>query len=326
MDKSKLIQLYSKRGYSDDKTQQAVDCVLSLEKHLTSSGSALSTCSVEEMKGYIASLLTNGEITADTLLAIARYFYLENRHDIYIYFTKLFGGMGVLENIKRRTEKYAGEETASIIFDGYTFPPLGTPFEEVPKYTNDLMARLKMHTSPELYKKILAGNNHGVSEQSMQAEKELYDKSESLEQYLKERHERKVAELQSHCDSGQVWFEQEITQPVVDFVASNQEILSAVEKDGKLYVTKIPYDTPAYLAAKTDKEKNYYACHCTFAREAILSGQDAVSPDWCYCSAGFAKFPFEVILGRKLDVKVINSALDGDGFCRFEIDLGKVKS
>jgi hypothetical protein len=326
MDKSKLIDLYSKRGASDKQAQQAIDCVLSLERHLVAKGTELDTCSVEDVKSYIASLLAKGEIKSETLLAMARYFYLENRHDIYIYFTKLFGGMGVLENIKRRAEKYAGEETAQKIFDGFTLPPLGTAIEEVPKYTNDLMARLKKHTSPDLYKKILAGNNHGVPEQSMQSEKELYEKSESLAQYLKERHERKVAELQQYCDTGQIWYEQEITQPVVDFVASNQEILSAVEKDGKLYVTKIPYDPAAYLTAKTDKEKNYYACHCTFAREAIMSGHDAVNSDWCYCSAGFGKFPFEVILGRELDVKVINSALDGDGFCRFEIDLGESKS
>ena len=325
MDKSKLIDLYAKRGASDEQTQNAIDCVLSLEKYLTAKDTVLDTCSVEDVKGYIALLLANDEVTAETLLSMARYFYLENRHDIYIYFTKLFGGMGVLENIKRRAEKYAGEETARKIFDGFSLPPLGTPLEEVPKYTNDLMVRLKTHTAPELYKKILAGNNHNVPEQSMQSEKELYEKSESLAQYLKERHDRKVAELQQYCDSGQVWFEQEITQPVVDFVAANQEILSAVEKDGKLYVTKIPYDTPAYLSAKTNEEKNYYACHCTFAREAIISGQDAVNSDWCYCSAGFAKFPFEVILGRELDVKVINSALDGDGFCRFEMDLGKSK-
>lgn len=47
-----------------------------------------------------------------------------------------------------------------------------------------------------------------------------------------------------------------------------------------------------------------------------------VPSDWFYCSAGFAKFPFEVILEKELSVKVLSSALDGDGLCRFEIDLG----
>jgi hypothetical protein len=142
-----------------------------------------------------------------------------------------------------------------------------------------------------------------------------------MEQYLKERHERRVAELQEFCDSGRVWYEQEITQPVVDYVKSNQEILSAVKKGNKLYVTKIPYDTVGFLNAENDTQKNYYACHCTLAREAILKEDTNIPSDWCYCSAGYAKFPFEQILDNELNVKVLNTALDGDGFCRFEIDL-----
>ena len=60
------------------------------------------------------------------------------------------------------------------------------------------MERLKNHTQPDLYKKILAGNNHGVPKEASLAEKELYEKSESFERYLKERHDRKVAELQEY--------------------------------------------------------------------------------------------------------------------------------
>jgi hypothetical protein len=66
-----------------------------------------------------------------------------------------------------------------------------------------------------------------------------------------------------------VWFEQSITPEVLDFVKGNQEVLSARLIDDKLYVTKIPYDTKAYLEAKTDDMKKYYGCHCPFAREAI---------------------------------------------------------
>ncbi len=58
-----------------------------------------------------------------------------------------------------------------------------------------------------------------------------------------------------------------------------------------------------------------------FARESILTG-NSIDGNWCYCSAGFAKFPFEVILDKQLDVKLLNCALNGDEVCRFEIDLG----
>ena len=323
MNKDKFSELYSARGYSAQKTQEAINTVMQLEENLHSQGKALESCSTDDIKSYIGKLLLDDAVTIDVIMALARYFYLENNHDIYIYFTKLVGGLGVLENIKKRTEKYAGKEITDKVFEGFKYPPLGTPIEEVPNYTKELMKRLKKNTEPDLYKKILAGNNHGVSEKASFAEKELYEKSESLEQYLKERHERKVAELQEYCDEEKVWFEQEITQPVVDFVKSNQEILSAVKKGNKLYVTKIPYDTVGFLKAKSDKEKNYYACHCTFARESIINESEDIPSEWCYCSAGFAKFPFEVILGRELKVKVLKSALDGDGICRFEIDLGK---
>ena len=41
----------------------------------------------------------------------------------------------------------------------------------------------------------------------------------SLDEYLKQRHARKVAELQEHLRHPEkVWFEQIITQDVVDFV------------------------------------------------------------------------------------------------------------
>jgi hypothetical protein len=85
---------------------------------------------------------------------------------------------------------------------------------------------------------------------------------------------------------------------------------------------KIPYEANSYLKAEDDMFKRYFACHCPFARESILEGKE-VSANWCYCSAGFAKFPFEQILGRELTVKLLESPLKGDMVCRFEIDISE---
>ncbi len=104
-------------------------------------------------------------------------------------------------------------------------------------------------------------------EKAMNIEKEFYENSESLDEYLKERHKRKVEELKRYCDSNRVWFEQIITQDVVDFVSSNQEILSAVRECNKLYVTKIPYDAVNYLKEDNKDKKIYYACHCLCKRK-----------------------------------------------------------
>jgi len=322
MNTDSFVKLYKDRGYDDKTIDKAVSELIQAEKFLRQQDAKLDKVSVDMIKDYIKYLIDSNKNNLDTLLALARYFYVIKNNDVYIHFTKILGGLGVLENIKKRMENYAGKEMANKVLDGFNMPPLGTPLEEVPYYTHNLMERIKKNLEPDLYQKILAGNNHGIPKESMKLEKEFYENSKSLDDYLKERHIRKVEELQSYCDSETIWFEQIITQDVVDFVASNQEVLSAKRKGNKLYVTKIPYDVVKYLQETDAKKKSYYACHCPFARESVMSLNETVDSEWCYCSAGFAKYPFEIILGRELNVRLLESALDGHGICRFEIDLG----
>jgi hypothetical protein len=141
---------------------------------------------------------------------------------------------------------------------------------------------------------------------------------------LDDLHDRQVAILQKHCDEKRIWFEQEITQEVVDLVKNNPEMQSAVIKDGKLYTTKIPYDGKHMMAETDARKRRYYACHCPFVREAILNDTVKIDPDWCLCSAGFSKFQFESTLGYPLKAKILQSVLLGDEICRFELDLAGV--
>ena len=323
MKKDVFLKLYRDRGIDEAIAQSALMVVSNLEKDFEEQGVCFETVDVDFIKSYIAQMVAKEENTLESFLALARYFHMINRKDIYIYFTKLLGGRGVIENIKDRMIQRVGHETTDRVFSDLIVPPLGTPIEDVPIFTKVLMEKIESELAPEDFKQVLAGNNHRIPVESMALEKEFYQNSSSLETYLKERHDRKVAELQSYCDRDAVWFEQVITQEVVDFVRANQEILSAVKKDNQLYVTKIPFDTVPFLNAENDMYKNYYACHCPFAREAILNEDQSISKNWCYCSGGFAKFPFEQILGRELTVELLESALDGDGRCRFIIDLSK---
>ncbi len=322
MNTDSFIKLYKDRGYDDKAIDEAVAQLIDAEKFFKKHNTVFEEVTVDLAKAYVNYLIKNENNSLETLLAAARYFYLIKNNDVYIHFTKILGGLGVIENIKNRMEIFAGKEKAEEVMKDYKMPPLGTPVEDMPEYTKDLIKRIKAGFEPELYHKILAGNNHDIPKESMKLEKEFYENSASIDDYLRERHQRKVEELQKYCDSNTVWFEQIITQDVVDFVAGNQEILSAKREGSKLYVTKIPYDIVHYLQETDKKKKNYYACHCSFARESIMSEKDNVDSEWCYCSAGFAKFPFEVIFDRELDIKLLKSALDYEDICRFEIDLG----
>lgn len=317
-----LRDLYKKRGASGSDALAAVNYVEQLENYLIEHGVSLETAETTLIAEYITGLIEASENTIPRFLALARYFYLIDSHDVYIYFTKVFGGIGVIENIKKRLVDNTDEETCDLIFNELNIPVLGTSSKNIPAFTSALMKRLKSHLSPSIYRYVLAGNNHGIPQEAMQDEKTLYEEAENIDEYLKGRHEWKVAELQQYCDEGKVWFEQKISQEMVDLVKSNQEILSAVRKGNKLYVTKIPFDGIKYIESEDPVLRSYYACHCPFARERILDeSKDNVDADWCYCSAGYAKFPFEVIFGEELDVEMLQSALKGDPVCRFAITL-----
>jgi hypothetical protein len=76
-----------------------------------------------------------------------------------------------------------------------------------------------------------------------------------------------------------------------------------------------------FLAETDPTLKRYYACHCPWVREAIKSGDVPLFPDFCYCSAGFHKKPWEVIFRRPLRADVLESVLRGGSRCRFAIHL-----
>jgi hypothetical protein len=77
-----------------------------------------------------------------------------------------------------------------------------------------------------------------------------------------------------------------------------------------------------YLHEKDPKKKRYYYCHCPWVREAILSGVK-ISPNFCYCSAGFEKRPWDVIFDQPVKADVIESVLRGDLVCKFAIHIPK---
>lgn len=321
MDKSLFQTYYENRGFDEQTTQAAIRTIELLEQMLNKQDKCLDTISTEEVRQYVKNLVSHNEGNVDTLLAMARYFYLINRQDIYIYFTSLLGGRGVIETIVAKAVMLLGQQRVDEILQELEMPRVGLEPSELTEFTSAFVNRLERELPLETVKEILAGNNHGIPKDSYLKERELLHSAKSLDDYLLDYKNRGVQELQAHCDQNKVWYEQKITQEVVDYANSNQEIMSAVREGNILYVTKIPYDPVHYLEEKDPKMKRYYACHCPFAREAILQENVFISPNWCYCSGGFAKFPYEVLFDQPLKVELLQSVLKGDMVCRFAVHL-----
>jgi hypothetical protein len=320
MDKSGFKSLYE-RNKQMTEYEEAVNFLLDLEVKFTD----IDNIDTNKLDEIISYFVYKDLSSVKNFVILMRYYKLIKRNDLFVHLTRYTGMLDVVGNILIRLKRLVSEDLYKEILDNYEMPYLGLSPKKLPFYIEDLMNRLNDNLSEDLVKKVLTGNNHGLSENSQIAEKIAYENALSLKDYLKDRHARKVQELETCFRENKVWFEQVITEDVIEYVKGNQEILSAVLKDDTLLITKIPYDTSNYLNAENDTLKKYYGCHCPFAREAIIDKSSDIDEKFCYCSAGFAKFPFEVILGQKLPIKVIESILGGSDICRFEIDLKDVK-
>lgn len=97
-------------------------------------------------------------------------------------------------------------------------------------------------------------------------------------------------------------------------------MLAPVRKGNKLHCMAFPFNMKAYLATDDEKRKRYYACHCPFAKESILS-EHVVPSVLCNCSLGHVMNFTEAFLGRALEGKVVCSVLHGDLTCEYEITI-----
>lgn len=61
----------------------------------------------------------------------------------------------------------------------------------------------------------------------------------------------------------------------------------------------------------------YEKCYCPY-RNAL---GDSISPDFCNCTRGWAKSLLELVLGKPVEVELIQSIGRGDPVCRFSARL-----
>lgn len=320
MDEKLITDYYEKRGFTPEAARAAVAAVEAFEAWMAARGESFSDTGLDSLKTYLALLVSEGKNDDETLLGLGRYCYLAGRNDLYIYFTSILGISDILGNIAGHTEAVLGTEVRRRVFDGLKAPPAGSPPEAVPPVTRELVRRLQEALPETDCRRALTANAHGIPASAFDEEKKHFAEAPSLEAYLAGRHQRLVETLNEHAKTGKPWFEQTITGRVVDLVRNNQEIQAGVLEDGKIYVTKIPYDPDGWLAETDPERRRYLACHCPMARASLLSG-DPVNPVWCYCSAGFEKLIFDTLFDRDVEVEVTETVLGGDHRCRFTVTV-----
>ena len=321
--KKKEFNAYlDKRDLDSETKKEYIRSVKDAISYFATEGLEFEIARVSDFDEYIKHLMEIGENTENNIVGIARYVYMLDMKAVWIYFASIIGGREIIPSIKKRLIEITDKETAEKIFDKVKAPPLGSKPDKYCIATSNLMHELTENLSPEVYRGVLAGNHHQIPEQAFQKHKKLFEELDGdIDALLKKMHDTAVAELEEYLMEDKVWYEQVITQDIVDYVKENQELLAGVRDGEWIYNTKFPYAPQDYLDEKDLVMKRYYMCHCPLAREAVLKGEPDIPMDWCYCSAGYGKFRYDIIFGEETEAEVLESVLNGSDKCRFRIKI-----
>ncbi len=274
-----------------------------------------------DVEAFSAALITDGLNTRDSFVALARYGQFLKNNEMYRAVVELIDGSEAMENLYNKLGESVGQQLRDKIFRGIELPPLGTLSSQKPRTTQALMERLDRMVDPETCKEILGGSLRDLEDEDYLELKRKYLETEDVDAFLRTRGEDFIALLEQCRTEGKLFFTQEVTDEVIEFVREHPAISQGVRDGNVIYEVKIPYMAKEYLAETDERMKRYHYCHCPWIRESIKTGDVDVSPTFCHCSAGFVKKPWEVILGQPLEAEVVESVLKGDMWCKIAIHL-----
>ena len=266
-------------------------------------------------------LIEEGNNTEANYRALIRYCRFARQDEMFIAFLELVDGGEVGANLFRMVGERFGVRFRDEVFAGFGIPPYGTPSPDKPALLQPIIERIRARLGDMECGEFLSACLRDLPDEHFVTERDMLEQAGSIDAYLVRRKQRFVDQLEECWREGKLFFAQEITPEVLDYVRLDPE-MGGGRRDGNIvYETKIPYMTRQYLAEKDPVMRRYYACHCPWARDAIKNGDVPLSATFCNCSGGFHKKPLEAAFGQSLRVDVLESALKGDERCRFAIHL-----
>ena len=306
------------RKLTDDKIKASIALAERFEAYIQSVGGKPDA---DTTWAFCNILIKEGQNTYDNLVTVARYGRFLKNNEIYVAILELLDGAEAQPNLYQKVGEMFGEAVREEVFAGIGVAPLGIPSTEKPRFMFPVIERLIERVGQKKVEKLLSACLRDLPDEYYKNERRKYLKSRDIDDYIAKRHRAFLRTLRKCQRQGELFFAQEITDEVVEYVKKNPEIESGVRDGNILYVSKIPYNAKQYLAESDPTMKRYYACHCPWAREAIKNGDVKLNSVFCNCSGGFSKKPWEIIFGQTLEVDLLESALQGDMRCRFAVHL-----
>lgn len=280
----------------------------------------LANARISDLRIIMSYLVEKQKNTWETFLALIRYASFVKNKKVEVALKELLDGSDVLENLSCTLRKEMGRNIQKEIFEGIKLPSLSASSKNKPEITMKFMERLEAKLGEKKSREILLTAPHAGPIEEYLTERIEFQKSKNIDAFLEIRHKEFIDLLEKHMKEKTLFYTQEIDEEVLEYVRNTPTCQNGVREGDIIYITKIPYMAKKYLHEKDEKKKRYYYCHCPWVREAIKSDLK-VSPNFCYCSAGFEKRPWIAIFDQDVEADVLETVLKGDTICKFAIHI-----
>jgi hypothetical protein len=229
-----------------------------------------------------------------------------------------YSGKFGIDTFKHEIIKELGEKTWQELVAGNKIPDIDTESQCQCKNMVSFMERFDKIIEKPIAKKILSKVRHGLKPSQSSWAREKFLKIGNLDIFIKQSLDESISNFEKLHAENKDFYGDVITKEVLEFVKSSPSTLVGVREGNQLHFSAFPKEMQNYLNAVDDKMKRYYACHCPFARESILS-EKVVSSTLCNCSLGHIKNFWEAVFDTELDGEVLTSALNGDIRCTYVV-------
>lgn len=314
MDKQGFQTMLEGRKVPPEKLDSALELAERFEQYAAQQGGF----SAETAWAFSKILIAEGQNSEENFITLARYGLFIKNNTVFVAFLEVLDGGEAQENLYQRVAEQYGAAFRDEVFAGIGVAPYGLPTPEKPRFMQPVVERLEQALGPHACRALLADSLRDLPDYAW--ERDIFQSCAGVDEYLAKKKQKFMEQMEACRREGRLFFAQEVTDEVLDFIRTEPEMGGGVRVGNIVYETKIPFLTKEYLAESDPRLKRYYYCHCPWAREAVKSGEK-VAPIFCNCSAGFHKKPWEGALGQKIQVEVLESVLQGADRCRFAIHL-----
>ncbi|MFX0116383.1 MAG: hypothetical protein ACFFB3_17665 [Candidatus Hodarchaeota archaeon] len=308
------------RKLNNDQIEVAVQSIREFDRFLARQDKSLENAAYDDFHNFSQYLIEKKKNSYDNYVNLLRFGYFAKNNQLIIAGLELIDGSEIMPNFSKRLIEEFGEDVRNEIFGNIDVPPLGLHPTKKPSITKKLIERFLAKFGHDQCSAFLAeGLRDNYWANSSVREKFL--EASNIDDFLRNKHQDFIKQLEKHLQETTLFYTQEITQDVLNYVKNNPTIEAGVRKGNRVIISKIPYMTKQYLNESDEKKKRYWYCHCPWVREALLEENQPVDPVFCNCSGGYYKKYWSTVLNQPVKVELLESVLLGDEVCKFALHL-----